>query len=151
MARVEKTRCGGRWSESRFRQFIVTSLRQAAMKWGPKHDCISACFTRNGINPKTGRKCKLHRCELCGREVPKKDMRADHIEPVVDPNQGFVSWDEYIKRMFCEREGLQGICVTCHDKKSEREKNIRTGVRRIEKSGRVRRRKKKRLHDRAKY
>jgi hypothetical protein len=46
----------------------------------------------------------------------------DHISPVVDPKKGFVSWDVYITRMFCEIDGLQVMCKPCHKIKTAEEK-----------------------------
>ncbi len=48
---------------------------------------------------------------------------ADHINPVVDPNVGRKSWDEYIERMFIET-GWQAICKECHDVKTKEERAI---------------------------
>lgn len=42
----------------------------------------------------------------------------DHINPVIDPARGFVSWDEVVKRMFCEVDGYQILCSKCHKQKS---------------------------------
>jgi len=49
----------------------------------------------------------------------------DHIEPVVDIKRGFVSWDEYIKRLLVEKKGLQVLCRDCHDKKTKEERGQR--------------------------
>jgi hypothetical protein len=48
----------------------------------------------------------------------------DHIEPIV-PVTGWESWDSYIERMFCEKEGLQILCEECHDVKTRAEKKKR--------------------------
>jgi 5-methylcytosine-specific restriction endonuclease McrA len=71
--------------------------------------------------------CKLHRCALCKELFPKGQLVADHVDPVVCPEQGFVNWDTYIARMFCEAEGFQAVCVPCHDAKTSRERAIRDG------------------------
>jgi len=78
----------------------------------------------DGINPKTGRKCKLHCCEECHELFPAKDMQADHIEPIV-PLTGFDSWDNVIERLYCEVEHYQALCKECHSKKSKEENRIR--------------------------
>ena len=44
---------------------------------------------------------------------------------VVDAKRGFVSWDEYIARMFVERDGFQLLCNGCHDAKTSLERAIR--------------------------
>lgn len=52
-------------------------------------------------------------------------MQVDHIKPVVDPNTGFTSWDDFIERLYCEKENLQVLCTTCHDRKTLKEKKLR--------------------------
>ena len=120
----------GQWTEARFRQFIVSALRGASQKWAPKWKAIDDAFVRKGKSLKTGRPCKLHRCCECGGLFPKGEMRADHIDPVVDPDIGFTTWDEFVERMFVEREGFQAICVGCHKIKSAEERKRRDHAKR---------------------
>jgi hypothetical protein len=124
---IARPRNGGQWTEARFRSFIVSALRNATLRWGAKWKCIDLAFVRLGPNPRTGRMCKLHRCASCAQLFPKGDMRADHIAPVIDPEQGFVGWDSYIERMFCEAEGFQALCHPCHDRKTGSERAMRGG------------------------
>jgi len=66
-----------------------------------------------------------YRCNLCQNEFPQKQVEVDHILPVVDPVNGFTTWDEYISRLFCGKENLQVVCRTCHRAKSALEKTKR--------------------------
>lgn len=111
--RGQKTRCSGQWTEARFKGFIVSLLRAGTMRWRPRHDAIKNAFVRNGINPDTGRKCKLHRCAVCQGEFPQTYMHADHIEPVVELT-GFKDWNTYINRLFVEADKMRALCHTCH-------------------------------------
>ena len=70
-------------------------------------------------------------CAVCKQVVPVtvkvgrkrvKNVFVDHIDPIVDPRVGFVSWDVFIERMFCEEDNLQVVCGDCHDKKSLKER-----------------------------
>ena len=63
-----------------------------------------------------------YRCVTCEGVFIAADVQVDHINPVVDPKKGFVSWDVYITRMFCEIEGLQVMCKPCHKEKTAQEK-----------------------------
>lgn len=110
---------GGEWTIARMNCFIKSALRGA--RWPQKYVCIREAFVKHGINPKTGHKCKLHRCPDCDGLFPQKDMQADHIIPVVGP-EGFVSWDQYIKRLFCEADGFRALCKQCHKKITEEER-----------------------------
>lgn len=49
----------------------------------------------------------------------------DHIIPVVGAD-GFTTWDDYIERMFVDREGFQVLCKACHKIKTDEEKGERT-------------------------
>lgn len=123
----------GQWTESRFHSFICSALRSAWTKWGPKASCLRKARVSRG----------LYLCACCGHEVPaslpgvyktgkKKGQRrriknalVDHIDPVVDPEVGFVNWQVYIERMFVEESKLQVLCKHCHDEKSKRERAAR--------------------------
>ena len=116
--KVEKPYNSGQWTKARYRSFIMSALRRA--QWPVKYEAIRSAFVRDGVNPATGRKCKLHKCSACGELFPAKDMRADHIDPIV-PVTGFDNWDSLIARLFCEIGGFQAICVECHAVKTKAE------------------------------
>ena len=118
---IERPHNGGNWSKARFRSFITSALRSATVRWGPRWACIDRAFVRTGPNPKTGRMCKLHRCAICGELFPKGQLIADHVDPVVCPDQGFINWDTYISRMFCEVGGFQALCKPCSHEKTQEE------------------------------
>jgi 5-methylcytosine-specific restriction endonuclease McrA len=118
----EKPYNSGQWTAARYRSFIMSALRRA--QYPVKYECIRAAYRRDGVNPKTGRKCKLHECAECHELFPGKDMRADHIEPIV-PITGFDSWDYLIDRLFCEIDGFQALCVDCHAVKTKAENKAR--------------------------
>jgi hypothetical protein len=103
------------WTDARKRSFVVSALRSA--RWPAKFECIRKSYVADGINPKTGRRCKFHRCSNCRKDVPKGQIQADHINPVVGP-EGFKTWDLYIERMFCEADGFQALCKECHSDKT---------------------------------
>jgi 5-methylcytosine-specific restriction endonuclease McrA len=69
---------------------------------------------------KSGRNAKHFKCAKCKRDFPQKDVTVDHIIPVVGP-EGFVSWDEFIKRLFCSTNNLQVVCIPCHATKTKKE------------------------------
>lgn len=114
----------GTWTEPKFNSFIKGLLRQGHLRWNPKFHCINQCYVRDGLNPATGKKCKLHKCPECGELFPKGMMKADHIEPVI-PITGFTSWDDCIKRMFLEKEGYAALCKGCHDILTKKENEER--------------------------
>ena len=117
---------GGEWTTARMRSFVVSALRRA--RWPGKYSAIKAAYVKTGINPATGRMCKLHKCQQCGNLFPQSGVAVDHIEPVVPicgfDEKGFLGydWDELIRRLFCEVDGLQVLCTPCHKLKSSDER-----------------------------
>lgn len=125
----------GQWTDARFKSFIISQLRSATQRWGPKQSCIKNARVRRGF----------YRCECCEELVPAtlpppegkkrriKNIVADHIEPIVDPAIGFTSYDDWVERCFVELEGYQALCHKCHTIKSNEERKIATERRKNEK------------------
>lgn len=118
-----KVRNGNTWTEARFQSFIRGNLRRTTMRWGP----IASCLKRARVARNE------YLCASCKRVVPStikldgrrtKYIHVDHIEPIIDPNVGFVDWDTYIERLFCEADNLQCLCGDCHKIKTDLEKSI---------------------------
>lgn len=119
-----KTRCSNTWTEAKFRSFIKGNLRRATQKWKPIQDCIREARVARG----------LYLCAGCKEEIPNtikdengkrvKNVHVDHINPIVDPAIGWVSYDVMIDRMFCEKDNLQVLCFECHKRKTDEEKAI---------------------------
>lgn len=117
-----KTRSGGRWTEAQFTSFVKGNLRRVTSKWAPISDTLKEARTRRGF----------YLCNGCKEEVPAsirndagkrvKNAIVDHINPIIDPDVGWVSWDETINRMFSERDNLQILCNDCHTVKTNLEK-----------------------------
>lgn len=116
-----KIRCNNQWTEARFKSFIRSLLRQGTRKWAPITETMKRAREQRG----------LYRCNNCNELVPPtfRDGRkkvnnifVDHIEPITLPETGFTSWDETIDRMFCEMDNLQLLCKSCHDEKTQKEK-----------------------------
>jgi hypothetical protein len=122
---IERPHNGGSWTKARMISFIKSALRGA--RWPQKYVCIKNAYVEDGLNPKTGRKCKLHRCPECFQLYPQNQMQADHIEPCVGP-EGFVSWDAFIARLYVEAEGFQAICKNCHQTKTNEERKARKSL-----------------------
>lgn len=69
-----------------------------------------------------------HLCNVCHdwkRSVKNSKVVVDHIDPVVDPEVGFVDMNTYFKRLWCDRAGLQKICGDCHREKTNAEWFVR--------------------------
>lgn len=63
-------------------------------------------------------------CSQCGEYHMGKNIQVDHADPVVDPDVGFIDWDTFISRLFCNKENLSVLCKQCHKNKTDAEKAI---------------------------
>ena len=117
---------GGKWTEARFNSFIKSILRSGSRRWEPKYTTLNEACTGVKTNVKTGRQAKHFKCNCCGKDYPSKDVQVDHIMPVINPETGFLTWDDVIENMFCEKEKLQVLCYECHAIKTASEKSIAT-------------------------
>jgi len=131
MAKTEKTRNAGTLTEAGFHSLIVSNLRNASRWWKPKQQCIRKarvslgkyrCASCNQIVPAT-KKGVYKTGKKAGKPKKIKNILADHKEPVVDPNVGFVDWNTFIERLFRE-DGWQALCDDCHKAKTKEEQAI---------------------------
>lgn len=60
----------------------------------------------------SGRKRVYHQCERCGDYCTSKERAVHHVEPVLDPDVGFVDFNTYFARMFTDN--LLLLCKECH-------------------------------------
>lgn len=112
------------WTEGRIRSFITSVLRTGSRKWPPKYSTLNNSCVGVKLNEKSGRLAKHYRCNRCKGEFVAKEVEVDHVKPVIDPRKGFTTWDDYIKRLFCEETNLQTLCKECHALKTAKEKEI---------------------------
>jgi 5-methylcytosine-specific restriction endonuclease McrA len=111
------SRNGGRWTEGRYKGFITSALRSAMRRWPPKWDALREAFTCTKKNNKTKRLAKHYKCATCKKEYTSTNVQVDHIIPIGSCK----SWDEFIERLFCEKDNLQVLCKLCHKKKTKKE------------------------------
>lgn len=64
-------------------------------------------------------------CQECLNWFKKSEIEVDHIDPVVEPSKGFVDWNTYFDRLWCDPSNLQRLCLSCHEKKTVSDKIIR--------------------------
>lgn len=116
-----------KWTDARFNSFIKSALRAASMKWRPKHNVKKEARVAYGVYLCAGYKTEPHNVKASlppngGNKRRINNAIIDHINPIIDPSVGFVSWDSVIKRMFCSEDGLQVLCYNCHKNKTADEK-----------------------------
>lgn len=120
MPRIKKEKS----SESILKSFVINTLRRSSYRWRPRGEAMKAARVGRG----------LYKCESCLGIFKNKEIRMDHREPVVDVRTGFVSWDIYINRLFCNTDGYSAICKQCHSSKTFIEKEQRKTYRKLKKA-----------------
>ena len=115
MAKVEKERPynNGQWTAARYNSFVKGGLRSTSQRWPPRYSVLAASRRGKRVNPASGRMAEFHECASCKNLFVSKDVEVNHIIPVV-PIEGFDNWDNVIKRLFCEKSGLEVVCKPCH-------------------------------------
>lgn len=116
----------GAWTEGRLKAFIIAALRSATRRYPPKFQTLNEAKTEKKINERTGRLAQHYRCSGCDNQYTAKEVQVDHVRPVVEPTQGFTTWDNYISRLFCSKDNLQVLCTTCHKLKTAKEKSSKS-------------------------
>jgi len=114
-----KTRNAGTMTESMFWSFIRSGLRQKSRWWKPITECkLKARKTYKGPNK---RQKFEYQCNSCKKWFPEKKINVDHIVGAGSLN---CSNDlaGFIDRLFCEQDNLQVLCETCHNTKTQLEK-----------------------------
>ena len=101
-------------NDSGFRTFLMSGLRRMSRFWEPAKNVITKARIARG----------MYQCSSCSKIVGHKEIKADHINPVV-PVDGFTDWNDIIARMFCEESGFQALCKECHDIKTKKENDQR--------------------------
>jgi 5-methylcytosine-specific restriction endonuclease McrA len=117
-----KTRNAGTMTESAFWSFIRSGLRQKSRFWKPITQCKMS--NRRTYKGPLKRQKFEYQCAECSQWFPEKKINVDHITPAgslrcANDLPGFV------ERLFCEIDNLQILCSTCHNVKTQNEKDGR--------------------------
>ena len=102
--------------DKKIKDFVVGGLRRLTYKWPPRWEAEK----RSKLNSRGE-----YFCEDCGLVCKKKDTQMDHHIPVVDPIQGFINFDVYVTRLFCDADNWRRLCKPCHKDKTNKERKIR--------------------------
>jgi hypothetical protein len=63
-----------------------------------------------------------YQCNVCGQWTKSTAIAVDHIAPVIDVENGFIDWNVFVERLFCDVSNLQVICDSCHQLKTNKER-----------------------------
>lgn len=81
-------------------------------------------YNKDGSRAKKDAVCYL--CNICKNYVGSTKVSVDHINPVISIEDGFIDWNEFVFRLWCDKTNLQTICDTCHQIKTNKERFERT-------------------------
>lgn len=77
-------------------------------------------FNKDGSRAK--KDAVQYKCNVCGTYVGSTMVSVDHIVPVVSVTEGFIDFNTFISRLFCDIANLQVICDSCHNTKTQSER-----------------------------
>lgn len=118
--RSVKTRNAGTMTDSAFFSFIRSALRQKSRWWKPITQCkLNSRRAYKGANK---RQKFEYQCNNCKGWFPDKEVAVDHIIPAGALNSSN-DLPGFVERLFVEIEGLQVLCSSCHDIKTQKERN----------------------------
>ena len=79
-----------------------------------------------------------YQCAICKKWFKSTEVAVDHIDPVISIEDGFIDWNTFVDRLFCDSSNLQVVCsylkknihlhndeLSCHHKKTQEEKKLR--------------------------
>ena len=117
---VPRTRAGNTWTEARYWQFIRSALRQAYSRYPVKFQ-----VKKDAERTVTGFRHKYeYQCAKCSGWFTGKEIQVDHIEPA-GKLSNYKDLAGFVKRLFCEADGMQVLCLECHQSKTNAERKAR--------------------------
>jgi hypothetical protein len=114
-----KTRNAGTMTESAFWTFIRSALRQKSRWWKPITECKMK--SRRIYKGPNKRQKFEYQCNTCKKWYPDKQINVDHIIGAGSLNCS-ADLAGFVDRLFCEQDNLQVLCETCHNEKTQLEK-----------------------------
>lgn len=96
------------------KSYAIAILRRGSYRLRARSNALKAA--------KVARNC--YRCAICLQIFGRKEIQVDHKSPVT-PITGWVSFDDFIDRLYCEEQDLQVLCKPHHKIKSQAENQIR--------------------------
>ena len=114
-----KPRCNGAMTESAFWSFIRSALRQKSRWWKPIS--IAKASARRPYTGVNKRQKFEYQCNHCKKWFPEKKVNVDHITPAGTLTCA-ADLPGFVERLFCEVDGLQVLCESCHTIKTQNEK-----------------------------
>lgn len=110
---------------------VISAMRRAFRRYPAYKQCLDNAKTEYFIPSKHGKQLRRvnFECSVCHQKFPRKLIDIDHASAVVDPLVGFVDYNTYALRLFCNLDNLAAMCKNCHKEKSKHEAATRAKTR----------------------
>jgi hypothetical protein len=112
-------------TDAEFWSFIRSALRQKSRYWKPIQE-VKKQNRRNYVGIDKRRKFE-YQCNECKQWYCEKEIEVDHVIEC-GSLKNYEDVGGFIKRLFCETEGLRVICKNCHNIKHNKNVNRRKNV-----------------------
>lgn len=117
--KAPKTRCSRTMTEAQFWQFIRSALRSKSRRWAPVYECLKDA--RRASKSDNKRQKWEYQCNHCKQWFPAKEVSVDHIISAGSLRCG-ADLEGFVERLFCEKNGLQVLCLSDHQAKTNQER-----------------------------
>lgn len=112
-----RTHAAGNWTQARYFQFIRSALRQAFQRYPVKQKVL----VDNRRDVKGKRHKHEYECAECLEWYQRKEVEVDHIVGAGSLND-YSDLPGFVKRLYCEPEDMQILCIPCHQIKTNSER-----------------------------
>lgn len=120
--KTERPFNNGTMTRAGFFGWIRSALRARSRYWKPVAEAKKRAKRKyTGTNK---RQKFEYQCNECKNWFPDKEIHVDHIVPAGQLNS-FDDLPGFVQRLFCEVDGLQCLCKTCHDRKTLDERRLK--------------------------
>lgn len=95
--------------------WLRSGLRSLSRKHQPIYEALADA--KRPYKGSNARQKFVYCCALCGGDFPAKEVSVDHREEC----GSLLGWDDiqgFMERLFCEKQGLDVLCDSCHSCKT---------------------------------
>lgn len=107
-------------TEAQFWSFLRSNIRLISRKWAPRKQVLIAARRPNESD--NARLKWEYQCAACRSWFPGSQVEVDHIVPC-GTLKSFEDLRGFAERLFVEPEGMEVLCESCHQTKTNQTRN----------------------------